>query len=1453
MRRIARYSLIGLGTLVALILVLLVAGLLGLRTESGRDWLTALLNAQLAAPEQRITVTGLTGDLPWSLRIARIEIADRDGVWLTLDQAALDLDPAALLHGTARIEVLSAAKLAMLRPPSAPTTPPAPSAAPSGNPLALPRLPVDVEVDKFAIERIELPPALIGEPVVLSVAGSAHLETGSAEAQLSLQRIDGQAGNVTLKLDYAGPERLGLELHAAEPSGKLLARFLPDAGVLPLKLDLGGQGPLAGWRGKLVLQAGSEAKVTADLALGRAGSDLTASLQGEAVPATLVPAPLRDAVGTARFDLAASLADAGPVGLDRFDLTFGAGSLHAVGRFDPKAASMSARLDLDTALAPFAVMAQTQLAGGLHVEAVVTGSLKAPGLALTLTGKDIQTANLGIAAFNAQLDAATLADKRVHLTGSGRFAGLTSTGAPTPPALGDTIDWKTDLTAARDGSRVEIAQAALSGGGLDLDASGRLERGALNGHLHVAARDLARFAPMAHTKLAGSLLLDAEASSPDGQAVDARLTGKLDDFRSGVAAADALLGRSVTVTATAKRSAPGRIDLRDLKLAGAGVTVTATGSLDPGGALKAHAAIDLPSLEPLEPALDTALKGRLVVTADGTGTLADPGATIVLTGTDLAAGANRLDRLEATVTAPALSKKVAKIVAKLTEGEAKATLSATVAQAKPNTIEVKDLVFEGPATVARGALALDLRSSLVSGALNADIADLAVWAPIVGPGLSGRLALDAKLTDQGGQGLNATLQGDRLALGAGTTLQHVQLTAQLADLLGTPRGTIALDGTKLGVSGAAVDTLQLQAEARNPGDFGFTLKSAGKAQDRPFTLSSTGQAVLDKAGQRLALATLDGKIADLTLKLDQPLEASRRGRALALTGLSLDLGGGTLTGHAGSDGKTVELDLHGKKLPLAKLARLGGQKSLAGTLAFDAALSGPLAGPQGHLSASLLDLRLEADTHPEIPALGLSVAADLRPDTVEVRGRIDGAKGSAALGFSGTVPIAFAPGGGVALRQDGALQATLEGWGKLEELGELIPMGEDNAGGRVTIAVTVGGTPAAPQAGGKITVTDGRYDNDATGLTLRNLQVELDGDQQAFVVHRFAATDGESGRLSAEGKVDLAAEGGPALDLSATLADFTGARGDDLTAVLDGKLQVSGKLVAPKVTADVTMKRADINIPDQLPASVPVLQVTRIDSRQKAPPPKPAGKRPPAVDAALDIHFHDPGQTFVRGRGLDSEWQGELTISGTAAQPWITGSFETVNGTFDTLGKSFVLQRGVLWFDGSTLPTLDMMAQIQATDVTAQILIQGSPDKPDIKLTSTPTLPQDEILSRVLFGSGVGQLTPAQGLQLAQAASTLAGGGPGVLDRLRNRAGLDRLSVGNSTNPNGTSSATTGSTISGGKYVAPGVFVGVDQGLTGTSTRAKVEVEITPHITANATAGAASNASSLGVQYKLDY
>jgi translocation and assembly module TamB len=102
-----------------------------------------------------------------------------------------------------------------------------------------------------------------------------------------------------------------------------------------------------------------------------------------------------------------------------------------------------------------------------------------------------------------------------------------------------------------------------------------------------------------------------------------------------------------------------------------------------------------------------------------------------------------------------------------------------------------------------------------------------------------------------------------------------------------------------------------------------------------------------------------------------------------------------------------------------------------------------------------------------------------------------------------------------------------------------------------------------------------------------------------------------------------------------------------------------------------------------------------------------------------------------------------------------------------------------------------------------------------------------------------------------------------VLDRLRNATGLDRLTINSdntstasgSTNGNNNASkgALGGASVSGGKYVAPGVFLGVDQGAGVGTTKARVEIEVLPRVTVDATVGAGSDSTSLGVNYKFDY
>lgn len=182
MRRILRWLLIGLGGLLGIILLLGAAGYLWLASDGGRAWLAHAVEAAVSTPDRRIALTGLAGAPPFHLRLQRIELADRTGPWLALDDVVLDLDGWALLGGTARIERLTAQAITVTRAPEAGPRP----ATPAASGVGLPSLPVAVELDALAFPRVTLAPALAGTAIAFSVDGSARLHAGAGRLRLRI-------------------------------------------------------------------------------------------------------------------------------------------------------------------------------------------------------------------------------------------------------------------------------------------------------------------------------------------------------------------------------------------------------------------------------------------------------------------------------------------------------------------------------------------------------------------------------------------------------------------------------------------------------------------------------------------------------------------------------------------------------------------------------------------------------------------------------------------------------------------------------------------------------------------------------------------------------------------------------------------------------------------------------------------------------------------------------------------------------------------------------------------------------------------------------------------------------------------------------------------------------------------------------------------------------------------
>jgi len=307
-----------------------------------------------------------------------------------------------------------------------------------------------------------------------------------------------------------------------------------------------------------------------------------------------------------------------------------------------------------------------------------------------------------------------------------------------------------------------------------------------------------------------------------------------------------------------------------------------------------------------------------------------------------------------------------------------------------------------------------------------------------------------------------------------------------------------------------------------------------------------------------------------------------------------------------------------------------------------------------------------------------------------------------------------------------------------------------------------------------------------------------------------------------------------------------------LSAVLSGELALTGDLTAvAALQGELTVEEAEFSIPRQMPSSVPTLDVREVN----LPPDMAARQREEeenqpstAFRLALDITVRAPGQVFIRGRGADLELAGTLRVGGTADQPRITGQLNTRRGTLDLLGKRFVFERGQITFNGEAEidPSLDLLATTEAEGITGGVQVSGRSSDPSLSFVSTPSYPEDEILARLLFGKSPTELSAAQAIELASAAGELAGigGGSNIMSRIRDTLQLDRLEI-QETEGEGTA-------LSAGRYVSDDVFVGVEQDLTAGTSRATVEVEITPNISVETDVGSDSS-SRVGVNFEWEY
>ena len=307
---------------------------------------------------------------------------------------------------------------------------------------------------------------------------------------------------------------------------------------------------------------------------------------------------------------------------------------------------------------------------------------------------------------------------------------------------------------------------------------------------------------------------------------------------------------------------------------------------------------------------------------------------------------------------------------------------------------------------------------------------------------------------------------------------------------------------------------------------------------------------------------------------------------------------------------------------------------------------------------------------------------------------------------------------------------------------------------------------------------------------------------------------------------------------------------DLATATVDLDLSLTGALVTqPLISGGVTLTTLDITVPDRLPTTLQPLPGTRhvgapenvlarLALRDAA-----GRERGVRFNARLDLTIDSPNRIFIRGRGINAELGGALRLSGTSLDPVAIGGFELRRGRFDLLGQRLDLTRGTLDFAGDLVPFIDFVAETQVSDATVSIRVSGPADDPSFILSSVPSLPEDEILSRILFDQASGGLSAAQALQLAQGIATLTGGGPGAFDQLRRALGVDSLDI---------TADAEAPAVGVSRYIADNVRVGIRAGARPEDTGVSVDIDLSRRLRLQSQVGADGD-TSVGIGFEIEY
>ena len=1386
--RILKWIGIVLLSLIALVLIVL----FGINTDPGRRFVADRIGEYKTATGLNIRVGRIDGSLYGKMVLSDLRVSDPKGVFLTSPRLDVDWRPFQYLYKHVDVRSLGAGLVTLARRPVFLQTPPTDENAP-----LLPDL--DIDVNSLKIARFVIGAPVTGQQHVLSIDGQAHIADRRAQLIANAQalRAPGFAGGdrLVLKLDAVpDDDKLDVNVKLQAPTGGVVATM---GGLkAPLSVSVDGKGSWALWQGRAVATLGGGE--LANLALSARSGHI--EVRGPTRPGLYLQGPV-ERLTAPQLDVAIDTTLNERKADTRMTLKSDALAVDAGGILDLANSrfgnfAVNARLLTPGAIAP-------NLRGrDINARAVLDGAFATPTVDYKVSGRALGFGEMGLEDFYAEGLARVNAD-RILVPIKARARRLVGLNA----AVGSLVN-----NAAIEGD-LAISVPSIVSDNLrirsdNIDATAILAANVSTGRYTGALKGRINDYRVESIGIV-NLTTDANlVTMPNGFGIKGRVVAQTRQiFNDGLRT---FLGGKAVVRADVGYDPAGVVTFSGLRMNAPQFRVTRGAGRYVLGS------------------------GQLLVDADAYSTQYGP-VTARITGTALA------PVVVVRAARPGLGVGLANVQARIVGRSGAYAVTASggtnygpftadvlVRPGAQLAIDVRRVVFAGIAATGR---LVQTAAGPFAGSLR-----------FAGQGLTGDVRLAAQgryqRADVSARAFNATVPGN-----ADFTIGRAIISAT-AVLTPTPQVVADVQIGDTRYNTVVIDAAR--AKVNYVGGRGTAQALVTGSSGVPFRV-----AVNAKLAPNDYLIAAQGQANNVPFRTVNPARVLGVRGGYQLSPTRIDFGGANggslrLAGRYGS-GMSVQARLDRLDLAFANalMPGLGIAGQATGSLDYNQASGAAL---------PTADARLTIRNFQRTGLAAVSQAVDLvfagTLNSAGAQARALVRRGPSVIGRM-VATVSPGAGTGVARLTNGTLGGGIRYNGPSSVLFSFAAVPNQQLNGPIALAADFSGQVRAPRVNGLIRADNLTYDNEAYGTRLTNMRLAGRFTNDRLEITALDAKAGE-GTVKAQGSIGLAAASGFPIDFRANLDNARLAKSDSLGATATGAIHLTNGPRGGLIEGDLTIPEARYQIIRQGSAEVPELTGVRRRSqiRIARPTDRPAPPAPPS-DFKLNIRVRADNQLFVSGMGLESEWKMDMRVTGTSVAPIITGGLDLIRGTYSFAGKRFEVTRGAIRFRGGALtdPDIAIQASTSVNGVTAVINVTGTGQRPQISFTSTPNLPQDEVLSRLLFGSAPENLSATEAIQLAAALNSLRGSGGGGLNplgKLRSATGFDRLRILGADDATG-----RGTSLAAGKYLTNDIYVEIvtdSRGFTAT----QLEVALTKALSLLSSTGSFGGTSA-SLRYSKDY